>query len=253
MPRLDKKVAVVTGAASGIGRAIATAFAQEGAKVLVADIAEQNGRATVDLVRAQGNEAHFFHADVSQPSDVQDMVKSAVDFYGRIDILVNNAAYFGSGNRKTVVDTPVEEWDRTMAVNLKGPFLACKSVIPIMLTLGSGSIVNISSIGGLESFPSFAAYVVSKGGLLQLTKSIAIDYGSANIRANAICPGAIDTLGGDRVQNDHDRQLVLSMCPMRRTGAPLDVAYAAVYLASDEASYVNGAVLIVDGGRMAVS
>jgi 3-oxoacyl-[acyl-carrier protein] reductase len=253
MPRLETKVAIVTGAASGIGRAIATAFAKEGAKVVVADVAGEEGRAAVEAIRGQGGEAACVRADVSEPSGVQDMVKCALGRYGRIDVLVNNAAYFGPGNRKPVVDTLVEEWDRAMAVNLRGPFLACQQVIPVMLTLGGGSVINISSIGGLEAFPGFAAYVVSKGGLIQLTKSIAVDYGGANIRANAICPGAIDTAGGTRVQDDRDRQLVLSMCPMRRTGAPADVAWAAVYLASDEASYVNGAVLVVDGGRTAVS
>lgn len=253
MSRLKDKVAIVTGSASGIGQAIAVMFAREGAKVVVADIADEKGREVVKSILDDGGEAKYVHADISQTSAIEAMVKTALDGYGRLDILVNNAAYCGHGNRKPVVDTPMAEWDKTMEVNLRGVFLACKYVIPEMAKGGGGSIINISSIGGLEAFPSFAAYVTSKGGLIQLTKSIAIDYATVNIRANVICPGAIETPGGAQTQDDRDRELVISMCPMRRTGRPEDIAYAAVYLASDEASYVTGAILIVDGGRTAIA
>lgn len=253
--RLDYKIALVTGAASGIGEGIATLFAREGACVVMVDLQEQRGRHVEERIRGDGGEVRFLHADLQKASEIPDLVADAAGRFGGLDILVNNAGLYGWLNKKSVVDTPDEVWDRTLDVNLRAPFLLSKHTIPYMIKRGGGSIVNISSIGGLEAFPEFAAYSTSKGGLIQLTKSLALDFGRHGIRANAICPGAIDTPGNDVFVEDRQKYLetVCSLTALKQIGTPEDVAYAALFLASNESRYVTGTAVVVDGGRMAMA
>jgi NAD(P)-dependent dehydrogenase (short-subunit alcohol dehydrogenase family) len=244
--RLKNKVAIVTGAASGIGRAIAQVFAQERARVIVADINDEGGQETVQLIKARDGEALFLHCDVSVSADVKRMVESAIHSFGGLNILVNNAAYLK--DFKTAVDTAEEEWDLSIDVTLKGVFLCSKSAIPEMIKAGAGSIINIASVGGLVGFASYAAYCSAKGGVIQLTKSLAIDYGRHNIRVNAICPGPIDTPTTPEAQDEKLHQWQRDMTVLGRTASPEEVAYPALFLASDESSFVTGSILVVDGG-----
>ena len=247
MGRLRDRVAIVTGAASeaGIGCAIALLFSQEGAAVTVADIDATGVHHTAELIRSQGGRAISCPTDISNSEDVQSMVQATVASFGRIDILVNNAAHMK--DTKPALDTSEEEWDRSIDVTLKGAFLCSKYAIPEMIRVGAGSIVNISSVGGLVGFEGYAAYCSAKGGMLQLTKSLAIDYGPHNIRANAICPGPIQTSISPNAGDPLD-QYQLKMTVLGRKGKPRDVAYAALFLASDESSFVTAASLVVDGG-----
>lgn len=244
--RLKDKVAVVTGAASGIGRAIALLFAKEGAEVVIVDIDDKNGEATLRLIREQKGEAILIHADVSNAQDVERMTKATIQQFGKVTVLVNNAAYLK--DFKPAVDTTEEEWERSIGVTLKGVFLCSKYAIPEMMKAGGGSIINISSVGGLVGFASYAAYCSAKGGVIQLTKSLAIDYGRSNIRVNAICPGPIDTPSSPETHDEKLHQWQREMTVLGRTGQPEEVAYAALFLASDESSFVTGSDLIVDGG-----
>lgn len=244
--RLKDRVAIVTGAASGIGRAIAQVFAQEGAQVVLADINDEGGRETVKLIEDRGGKALFLHCDVSASEEVKRMVEDAIRSFGKINILVNNAAYLK--DFKAAVDTSEEEWDLSIDVTLKSVFLCSKSVIPEMIKAGGGSIINIASIGGLVGFASYAAYCSAKGGVIQLTKSLAIDYGHHNIRVNAICPGPIDTPTTPEAQDEKLHQWQRDMTVLGRTASPEEVAYPALFLASDESSFVTGSNLVVDGG-----
>ncbi len=255
--RLNNKVAIVTGAASGIGRAVATLFAREGARVIVADRSLQAGAATAEEIVKAGGAASFVPVEMGDVESVRAMVDAAPRIYGGLDILVNNAGRFSLNNYLPLADTPLEEWDATVGVNLRGTFIACKFAIPLMISRGGGSIINVSSIGGLAAFPRFTAYVSSKGGLHPLTRSIVLDYGRQGIRANLICPGAIDTPGNDPFiaisysSREEYVEKMGAMTPLGRMGRPEDIAYAALYFASDEASYVTGACIVVDGGRTA--
>jgi len=242
MGKLDGKVALITGAASGIGRATALLFAKEGAKVAIADWAPEGGRETVKMLKEAGGEAIFIEADVSQAADAARMVKTTVDTYGRIDILYNNAGTMGTPTRTAKVTE--EDWDLVLGTNLKGVFFGSKYAIPVMLNQGGGVIINTASITGFIGSPYRAAYGASKGGVVALTKAVALEYAHKNIRVNCICPGMIRTpmteYEGMPVQGD--------FIPQRRVGQPEDVARAALYLASDDSAYVTASSLVIDGG-----
>ena len=252
--RLQDKVAIVTGATAGIGESIAILFAREGAKVLVVGRSEDRGMKVVQRIAQEGGEAIFRRVDLAHEEEIPPMVEAAVETWGRVDILVNNAAYFGRSIFKPVVETSLDDWKHTVAVNLTAVFIACQEAIPHMIDGGGGSIINVSSIGGLNCFSTFASYSTTKGGLVQLTKSVALDYAKVGVRANVLAPGAIDTLGNEPWYVEFGGResyldAVGNSVPMGRLGEPEDIAWAAVYLASDEAAYVTGAVLVVDGGR----
>jgi NAD(P)-dependent dehydrogenase (short-subunit alcohol dehydrogenase family) len=256
MSLLDGRVAVVTGAASGIGRAIALKFAAEGALVVVADLREdpiEGGEPTVTEIRRAGHRAFFWPTDVSQWRDMDQLVGETVRVHGRLDVMVNNAATY-TGTK--LVDTTEEQWNRVMAVNLTGMFFGCKRAVMQMLTQeprgeARGRIVNISSQHGMVASPGDCAYGVSKAGAVYLTRQIAADYAKDLIVCNAVAPGKILT-GKPAIDSDPTRLAYSkSRTPWPRLGQPDDVANAALYLASDLASYVTGTNLMVDGGWMA--
>ena len=248
--RLAEKVALITGAGSGMGRVAAQMFAAEGAKVVVAEFGEDAGTETVRLVTDGGGEATYVQADVSREEDARRMVDAAIEQYGRLDVLYNNAGIMPEADH-SVVDTDVETWDRVMAVNLRGVFLGCKYAIPRMVDGGGGSIINISSFVALLgcSVPQ-DAYTASKGAVLSLTRSLAVQFGPSGVRTNAICPGPIETpLLMDWLLKDEDaKRLRLARNPTGRFGKPEEIVNVAVYLASDESRWTNGAQFVIDGG-----
>jgi NAD(P)-dependent dehydrogenase (short-subunit alcohol dehydrogenase family) len=248
--RLEGKVALISGAARGIGAAQALLFAREGAKVGIGDIREDEGRGVAAEITAAGGESLFVRLDVTSEQDWAGAVDAVLDRFGRLDILVNNA---GIAERATVEDTTADEWDRMMAVNARGVFLGTKAVITYMKSAGGGSIVNISSISGLIGSSWATAYNASKGAVRLLTKSTAIQYAVDGIRANSVHPGPIQTPMILQVfPNAETRESRMSAVPMGRFGNPEEVAYGALYLASDESSYVTGSELVIDGGATAV-
>jgi 3-oxoacyl-[acyl-carrier protein] reductase len=245
--RLEGRVAIVTGASRGIGRAIAERFSAEGARVAVNYVAGASGaRAVVDAVTARGGEGFAVRADVSRVDDVRDLVAATLDRFGRIDILVNNAGVMVA---KDVLETTEDDWDRTIDINLKGAYLCSKAVAPIMIRQEGGTIINMSSNSGLyhPSAMRFTEYVVSKAGLNGLTKAMALALGP-HVTVNAICPGWIRT---DMVEiiDPAVQQRILDETALRRWGTPDDIASAAVFLASADASFITGELLIVAGGR----
>jgi NAD(P)-dependent dehydrogenase (short-subunit alcohol dehydrogenase family) len=268
--RFEGKVVLVTGAGRGIGRASATAFAREGARVVVADVATEAGEATAAAIRAAGGDATFVRTDVSQASQVESLVRHALGIHGRLDVAHNNAGI--EGQRGSVADCTEDTWDRVLSVNLKGVWLCMRSEIQQMLRQGSGAIVNTASIAGLVGLTGRPAYVASKHGIVGLTRAAALEYGRSGIRVNAVCPGLIDTemidrtiLGtspsGDEGEPPRPARGFLSGVkefvgeaflerkqPAGRMGQPEEVAEAVLWLASDGASYVNGHALTVDGG-----
>ena len=249
LPRLAGKIAIVTGAASGIGRASAIRFAREGATVVIADINESGGERSADLIRQEGGAASFIHCDVSDSKNVQALVDDTVATHGRIDILFANAAYLDE--LFAIADTSEDVWDRHIGVTLTGVYLCCRYVIPHMTQAGAGSILATSSVGGSVAFDRQAAYCTAKAGVEMLMKTIARDYGRAGIRANAIAPGAVYTPVMEDVKRrnpDGWDQVLRDMSLLERLWAePEDIA-AAAYLVSDEAAFVTGTVLTVDGG-----
>jgi NAD(P)-dependent dehydrogenase (short-subunit alcohol dehydrogenase family) len=248
--RLADKVCVITGAGSGMGRVAATMFAAEGARVVVADTNESAARGTVAAVTGAGGQAIAIRADVSQEAEARAMVDAAISSFGRIDVLYNNAGIMPEADH-SVIDTDVETWDRVMAVNVRGVFLGCKHAIPPMVQQGSGSIINIASFVALLgcSVPQ-DAYTASKGALLSLTRSLAVQFGSSGVRTNAICPGPVETplLMDWLLKDEAARQLRLARNPTGRFGKPEEIVNMALYLASDESRWTNGASLVVDGG-----
>lgn len=248
--RLADKVCLITGAGSGMGRVAASMFAAEGARVVVADADERAAAETVRLVRDAGGEATAVRADVSRESDARAMVDAAVAAYGRLDVLYNNAGIMPAADH-SVVDTDVETWDRVMAVNVRGVFLGCKYAIPRMVEQGGGSVINIASFVALLgcSVPQ-DAYTASKGAVLSLTRSLAVQFGPRGVRANAILPGPVETplLMDWLVKDEEAKRIRLARNPTGRFGKPEEVVALAVYLASDESRWTNGASLVVDGG-----
>jgi hypothetical protein len=246
--RLEGKVAIVTGAAKGQGEGVARRFAAEGARVALLDVLDEAGKRVAEAIGRAGGEAIFLHCDVSRQSDVAAAVEGAVERFGGLDILYNNAAIVAYGRK--VADLSVEDWDRTIGVNLRGPFLCSKYALPHLIARGGGSIVNISSHGAFQASPTgIADYGASKGGLVVLTYYLASEYGPQNVRANCIAPGPVPTdLNAPFLGNEAGRRATEAMIPMKRVGAIEDIANAAVFLASDESTWITGAVLRVDGG-----
>ena len=251
MGKLDGKVAIVTGAASGIGRATALLFAREGAKLVAADWHDDTASDLMTQIASAGGEATFVKTDVSNPDDVQRMVQTAVDSYGRLDVLFNNAGI--EGEQGPTADCTIENFDHVIAVNLKGVFLGMKFAIPAMLQSGGGSIINTASVAGVVGFPGIPAYTASKGGVIQLTKTAALEYATQGIRVNAICPGVIETPMVERFVSagPEARAAIEASEPVGHMGKPEDIASMALFLASDESAFCTGAPFIVDGGMVA--
>ena len=247
--RLENKVALITGGASGIGRESALLFGKEGARVVVVDLSEAAGEATARQVRDQGGEATFRRADVGSAADCKAMVEHALQTYGRLDVLFNNAGIMESGDGNAE-ETDEAVWDRTMNVNLKGVFFGCKYGIPALRRSRGGSIINTASfVALLGAATPQLAYTASKGGVLALTRELAVVHARENIRANALCPGPLRTeLLMKFLDTEEKRRRRLVHVPMGRFGEASEMAQAAVYLASDESSYVTGTAFTVDGG-----
>jgi NAD(P)-dependent dehydrogenase (short-subunit alcohol dehydrogenase family) len=252
--RLANKVALITGAGSGIGKATATLFAKEGAKISVADLDEKGGKATVNVIKNAGGEAIFTKCDVTNEADVRATVDRTVEAYGKIDILFNNA---GVEYVCSIFDTDEENWNRIMNINAKGVFLCTKHVAAVMKKNRSGSIINAGSVAGLVATPLNVAYCASKGAVVMMTKAMAIELAPFGIRVNATCPASIVTPLMDREiaaygkPREVSEKEVIGAHPIGRMGNPEEVAYAALYLASDDSSFVTGSNLMVDGGYTA--
>jgi NAD(P)-dependent dehydrogenase (short-subunit alcohol dehydrogenase family) len=248
--RVRGKVAIVTGASQGIGRNCAWLLAQEGARVVVADIQDEKGLSVVEQIRGAGMEAFYQHCDVMDEGQCAALIQSAIDSYGRIDILVNNAGWFP---RATIEETSTELWDNVINVNLRGAFYCCKYAIPQLRNSGGGSIINIGSINGIQGLGSLLAYSSAKGGLLALTRTLAGAYAKDRIRANYVIPGWVLTEGemslqGSRGVTEDELRRAGDSLLLGRHQTPEDVAYAVIYLASDESSQVTGTILHIDAG-----
>ena len=249
MPRLEGKVALISGGARGQGACEGRLFAQEGAKVVLTDILDEEGEAVAAEIRQQGGDAIYVSLDVTQEQQWQDVIQTTVDRYGKLDILVNNAGIFPMVR---VEDTSVELWEQVMDINVTGVFLGTKHAIPVMRAAGGGSIINISSVAGLVGGSRAAAYSASKGAVRILTKGTAVQYASDGIRANSVHPGIIVTQMTEELLSDEDQRAQrLTSTPIGRFGTAEDVAYGVLFLASDESSYVTGSELVIDGGSTA--
>ena len=248
MRRFEGRVALVTGGSSGLGRATAVRLASEGANVVIADVDPDGGEETRRLVESEGGKGLVVETDVTRASDAERMVAETVKAFGRLDVLFP-AAGVGAGG--TVVSITEDQWDRVVDLDLKGVFLACKHAIPEMQKAGKGAIVTVASIGGMQG-KSGAAFCAAKAGVVNLTRSMAVAHAREGIRANCICPGWVPTPINQRVWEDPERRAAIeAMHPMGRMGTPEDVAAAVAFLASDEANWITGAVLAVDGGYLA--
>jgi NAD(P)-dependent dehydrogenase (short-subunit alcohol dehydrogenase family) len=250
--RLEAKVAIVTGAGRGIGHAIARRFGAEGAAVVAANRNAEEGEAVVEAIRSAGGDASFAETDIRVPEDCARLISTAEQTYGRVDILCNNA---GVGLLRTVVETSLDDYAYVMDTNVRGAFLLCKHAVPGMVERRGGAIINMASVASFVGFERDAAYCASKGALLMLTRQLALEYAPAGVRVNAICPGFIDTPElRHYCEQQPDPEAALAVCnaahPIGRIGRPEEIASAAVFLASDEASFVTGAALVVDGGLL---
>lgn len=250
MGRLNNKVAIITGAGGGQGKAEALLFAKEGAKVVVTDVQNDKVKAVVEEIIENGGEAIGFFHDVSSEEKWIQVVKETVEKFGKVDILVNNA---GITIQKSLHETSVEEWNKVMNINLTGAFLGMKHVLPVMMENKGGSIINISSIAGLTGGSGASPYTASKGALRLLTKATAIDYAKHNIRCNSVHPGYIETpMTKDMFTNEHMMNWFRANTPLPYLGKPEDIAYGVLYLASDESKFVTGVELPIEGGYSAV-
>ena len=253
--RLENKIALVTGATSGIGRAIALLFAREGARLILVARNPEPAARVANEVKAAGSEAHFIKADVSQAGEVQHMGKAALDKWGRVDVLINNAGGSKEG-RGSVTQVSEPNWGKVVQTNLKGVYLVSKEILPSMIEKGGGTVVNTASSYGMVGAKNMAAYSAAKGGIIALTRQMAVDYAANNIRVNCVCPGAILTpLLEDYIVSTPDaeqtRRFLGDRCPQERIGKPEEVASAVLFLACDESSYITGVALPVDGGLTA--
>lgn len=252
--KLDGQVAIITGGGMGIGAATARLFAAEGAAVVLGDIVEEAGRSLADAITARGGRAAFVRCDVRRPDDVTQLVQSTVETFGGVDCLINNA---GIALAKSTTETTLDEWERVLGINLTGPWLCARAVIPVMRHRGGGVIVNVASNAGLVGFPNLAAYCASKGGLVQLTKAMALDCAPDHIRVNALCPGHTRTPMGDGFiasQANPDafvREFINVQHPIGRMAEAEEVARAILFLAAADSSFITGAILAADGGYTA--
>jgi len=250
MAEFTGKVALVTGAASGIGRSTAELYAREGAKVVVSDVDEQGGRETVRLIKAAGGDALFVRADVSDPAQVEALVGKALETYGRLDFACNNAGIGGESN--PTADQSIEGWQRVININLSGVFYCMKYEIPAMLRIGGGAIVNMASILGQVAFAGAPAYVAAKHGVVGLTRSAAVEYAMQGVRVNAIGPAFISTPMISALEQDKAAyNMLVSLHPIGRLGRPEEIAELVIWLSSDKASFVTGSYYAVDGGYLA--
>jgi NAD(P)-dependent dehydrogenase (short-subunit alcohol dehydrogenase family) len=251
MARLENKVALITGGGSGIGRAAALLFSKEGARICISDLDGAKGKETAKLITKQGGEAFFVKVDVSKAEDAEKMVDETIKKYNALDILFNNAGVSAS---LSILETSEDEWDRTMNINLKGVFLGCKYALPHMVRKKNGSIINMSSVSGIMGSQNLAAYCASKGGVLMLTRAMACDLGPYGIRVNCICPSHIITPMVEGFINTLPKSNVKSVAtryPLRRFGKPEEVAKVALFLASEDSSFITGSAVVVDGGSIA--
>jgi NAD(P)-dependent dehydrogenase (short-subunit alcohol dehydrogenase family) len=251
--KLKDKVALITGGASGIGRATAELFSREGAKIMVADISSEGGEETAKKIKAAGGDAAFVKVDVTNSADVKHMVDETIKTYGRIDILFNNAGVPGESNKGLIE----EDWHNVIETNLTGPFLGCLHAIPEMKKTGGGKIINTGSTGGLRATGRSAAYTASKGGVILLTRALAKMFVNDNIRVNCVCPGLTETplsdsfLGGPKTEEEMVLIRETRLGPMKRLATPEEIAAAVLFLATDDCGFINGASLVVDGGTTA--
>ncbi len=253
MTRFQGRVAVISGGGSGIGQAAAFAFAREGAQVVVFESSREAARRFENLAAEQGLDGHSLTVDVARPRDVQRGVAAVAIRFGAIHVLVNNA---GVEHAAPLHQTAEEDWDRVLGVNLKGVFLLSRQVLPVMIRAGGGAVVNVGSISGLLGWPAYAAYAASKGGVIQLTRQMAVDYARNNIRVNCVCPGTtwtplIERLFALEAEPEAAKATVAARHPLGRFARPEEIAEAILFLASEEASFITGAVLPVDGGYTA--
>ncbi|MBH61864.1 MAG: dehydrogenase [Alphaproteobacteria bacterium] len=251
--RLEGKVAIVTGAGRGIGRGCAKRFAAEGASVVIADVYEEGGTAVAAEIEADGGKAVFVSCDISDPAQAGALVQAAVDTYGGLDVCLNCAGVIPIDG-SDVLETDEAEWDRVVGINLKGAFLVCQAAAREMVKSGSGSIINIASVTAVIAIGNQAAYVASKAGVNGLTKSLAVGLAHRGVRVNAIGPGSIETDMAAVVLSDEESLArVMSRTPLHRMGQPEDIAGTALFLASDDSSYITGQTIYVEGGRLALN